>query len=253
MGILALPRRSRKGRVRVESSFRRLPARYPLSPVHLSRFPLVRRRECLVPTWRGWLAILLVIALAAFAGVRGLLPFLAVHDPAPGGVLIVEGWMPDYALAQVIEEFRREKYSALIASGTPLEKGAVLAEYQSYAELTAASLRKLGADPATVHAVPAAAVRQDRTYAAALAVKAWLRENGLPDARLNLVSLGAHSRRSRLLYEKAFGPGVRVGIIPLEDREFDPRQWWRSSAGFRMVTGEVIAYFYARFLFRPSA
>jgi hypothetical protein len=29
------------------------------------------------------------------------------------------------------------------------------------------------------------------------------------------------------------------------DPEYDPQRWWTSSAGFRSVTGELIAYLYA--------
>jgi len=67
-----------------------------------------------------------------------------------------------------------------------------------------------------------------------------------------LVSMGPHARRSRLLFAKAFSPEVRVGIISLEERDFDPAHWWTSSQGFRTVVDELIAYSYARLLFRPG-
>jgi hypothetical protein len=40
-----------------------------------------------------------------------------------------------------------------------------------------------------------------------------------------------------------------VGVISVVDRRFDPNKWWRSSAGFRIVTGEAIAYFYTKIFF----
>ena len=46
------------------------------------------------------------------------------------------------------------------------------------------------------------------------------------------------------------GPGVKVGIIAVEPQDYDPRRWWASSAGFRAVTDEAIAYLYARLIFR---
>ncbi len=213
---------------------------------------LLRRRECLVPTWRGWLVAGVMLALAGFAFVRGIFPWLAVQDSIPGGVLVAEGWAPDYALTRVIEEFRAQPYSGIYVTGIPMEKGGVLSEYGTFAELSAATLVRLGADPQTVHAVSSPEVRKDRTYATAVALREWLRVHQVPSDRVNVVSVGAHSRRTRLLFEKAFGPDTRVGIIAIPHRDFDSAQWWRSSQGFRIVTGEVIAYAYARLLFRAE-
>ena len=213
---------------------------------------LVRRRECLLPTWRGWLLLLLVGLLLATVTVRRVQPFLAVTDPIDGGALVVEGWAPDYALVAAIDEFRRHHYTRLYVVGVPLERGAPLSEYKTYAELGAATLLKLGLDRDSVQAISMPAVRQDRTYASALALKHWLQEHNAMPTGLNLISMGPHARRSRLLFEKAFGGDSRVGIIALEDRDYDPAHWWKSSQGVRTVTDELIAYGYARLLFHPA-
>jgi hypothetical protein len=55
-----------------------------------------------------------------------------------------------------------------------------------------------------------------------------------------------------LLFQKAFGPEVKVGIVAVADPQFDPDHWWRSIEGVREVVGETIAYLYARLLFHPS-
>ncbi|MGA2785955.1 MAG: YdcF family protein [Verrucomicrobiota bacterium] len=219
---------------------------------HRPFWGLVRRRECLLPTWRGWLLLLLTGLLMATGAVRKVQSFLAVTDPVAGGALVVEGWAPDYALEEVITEFRHHHYTKLYVVGVPLEKGAPLSEYKTYAELGAATLLKLGLDRDSVQAVPTPAVRQDRTYTSALALKQWLQEHDAMPAELNLMSLGAHARRSRLLFEKAFGRDTRVGIIALEDRDYDPELWWKSSQGVRTVTDELIAYGYARLWFHPG-
>jgi hypothetical protein len=213
---------------------------------------LLRRRECLLPTWRGGLLLLLAGGLLAIGAVRKAHSFLAINDPVAGGALVVEGWAPDYALEQAITEFRRHPYTRIYVVGVPLERGAPLSEYKTYAELSAATLLKLGLNRDSVQAVPAPPVRQDRTYASALALKKWLQEHNAMPAEFNLISLGPHARRSRLLFEKAFGGDVRVGIIALEDQDYDPQHWWKSSQGVRAVTDELTAYAYARLLFHPS-
>jgi hypothetical protein len=182
---------------------------------------------------------------------RDLSSFLSVNDPVPDGVLVVEGWDPDYALEAVKLESERNSHRTVYVVGGPLERGEPLSEYRSYAELGAASLLRMGMSNDVVQAVPAAYVRQDRTFAAAVALEKWLRQHNSIPRTINVISVGPHARRSRLLFQIAFGSGTQVGIIAIEDRSYDPQHWWRSSQGFRQVVDETIAYFYARFLFSP--
>jgi|ERR1041384_388496 hypothetical protein len=211
---------------------------------------LLRQRPCLVPTGRGWLVLGLLLGLLAFGAVRGIHPFLAVTDPLPRGVLVVEGWATDYELAEAAAEFHRNHYERLYVTGGPLDVGAPLAEYNTYAERGAAVLLKLGLSTNEVQAVPAPFVRQDRTYASATALKTWFRSHGISPLCVHVISEGPHARRSRLLFRKAFGRGVAVGITAVPSRDYDACHWWHSSAGVRIVADEVIGYAYARFFFR---
>jgi hypothetical protein len=184
---------------------------------------------------------------------RQLCEFLTVNDPVPGGVMVIEGWIPPYAVQEALKEFRRNHYSGIYAAGEPMEEGNPYIGYRNYAELTVARLIEAGAAPETLHAVPAPFVGKDRTYTMASVVKKRLEADGISTARINVISVGPHSRRSRLLYQFAFGPTSQVGMIAVTDREFDARHWWTTSNGVRSVISEAIAYCYARFLFRPSA
>jgi len=206
----------------------------------------LQRRECLLPTWRGWLVLLFAGMALIVCSVRGAYPFLAVNDPVYNGALVVEGWVPDYALQQAITEFRRHHYSRIFVTGGPLDRGAPLSEYRTAAELGVATLLRLGADTNTVQAVPAPMVRVDRTYASAVALKNWLDQHGAAETNFNIISFGPHSRRSRLLFEKALGRSCRVGVTTIENEDYDGRRWWKSSAGVRAVIDEMIAYWYAR-------
>jgi len=213
---------------------------------------LLKRRICLLPTLRGWLLLLIPSAALLILGFRNLNAFFAVNDPVPDGVLVVEGWSPDYALEIAKLEVKRNPYHRLYVVGGPLEQGAPFSEYKTYAELGSAILLRMGMSNDTVQAVPTAYVQKDRTYTAAVALQNWLRQHGTIPKEINLISVGAHARRSRLLFEKAFGSSTRVGIMAVEDRNYDPSHWWKSSEGVRSVVGETIAYCYARFLFSPS-
>ena len=213
---------------------------------------LLRRRSCWLPTVRGALLLLILFAFLLIFGFRNIQAFLAVNDPAPEGILVVEGWSPDYALETAKLEEQGNPYHLLYVVGGPLEQGAPLSQYPTYADLGAAILLRMGMSQDTVQAVPSGYVYKDRTYAEAVALSIWLRQHGLSPKEINLISLGAHARRSRLLFEKAFGKSTRVGIIAVEDRNYDPGHWWKTSEGVRSVISETIAYGYARLLFSPT-
>lgn len=213
---------------------------------------LFRRRRCVVPTWRGWLFLAIALTGTAALAVRCVFPFLSVSNPVPGGILVMEGWAPDYALAEGITEFRRHRYERFFVTGVPIERGAPFTEHQTYAEFGAAIIRRIDPDISRfVTAVPAPLVRQDRTYTSAVALKKWSAEQGRMPDKITIFSLGPHARRTRLLYEKAFGKKAKIGVIAGEDQSFDPHRWWASSPGVRTVVGELVAYVYTRFFFWP--
>jgi len=213
---------------------------------------LLRRRQCLVPTLHGCLLLTLSFAVLALLAAREIPPFLAVTDSVPGGVLVVEGWVPDYMLEAAIAEFKRNHYARLFVTGIPVQQGAPLSDYQNYAYLGAATLVKLGLSTNDVQAVPTGLTRRDRTYATALTLKHWLREHDMAPAKFNLITGGPHARRSRLMFEKALGKGVAVGVIAIPAVDYDERQWWYYSQGVRIMIGESLAYIYARLLFYPQ-
>jgi hypothetical protein len=173
---------------------------------------------------------------------------LAVNAPIKADILVVEGWLPDYAIKSAIAEFKKGEYRQLITTGLPLSKGYYLAEYKNYAELGAATCIALGFDKNKLVAVPAASVVKHRTAASAIAVRDWLAASGLKVDSINLYSFGPHARRSWIIFKAVLNPDIKVGIIAAEPEDYNPQEWWKSSAGFRNVTGEIIAYIYARFV-----
>lgn len=239
MPSLITSRRSTKSPVRTQAKLK-LPKSF---------WGLARRRECLVPTGWGWLMVTIVSIALVVAGVLTIHPFLAVTAPITSGVLVVEGWAPDYVLEEAKALFERDHYARLYVTGGPLERGAHLSELKTYAELGAATLIRMGMAKDAIEAVPAPMVRQDRTYTSGVTLKNWLRQHSVDARSVNVVSLGAHARRSQLLFQMAFGEGSRVGIIAVEDRNYDPRHWWKFSQGVRMVVDELVAYIYAVFVF----
>jgi hypothetical protein len=201
-------------------------------------------------------AKLLIVAMAL--GVVLMLkeflhPFLATADPVPAEVLVVEGWSPPYAMKQAAAEFWLAGYKRILVTRPVFDPLDADSNNPLSADYMVRVLIKFGAPQGRVETVSFSAVNKDRTFHSALAVKQWLRQNGLSVAALDVATMGTHARRSRLLYQRAFGNDVKIGVIPLQNVEYDPARWWAYSEGVREVVGEGIAYVYARFLFRPSS
>lgn len=217
-------------------NFRRLP-----------KIRLVRWQETWVLTFQGWILILISLISSMTFILASIHPFLAINSPLQADILVVEGWLPDYAIEGAITEFKKGNYRKLITTGLPVGKGHYLAEYKNFAELTAATCIALGFDPEQVIAVPAKTVIKHRTVASALALREWLLSSDLKINTINLYSFGTHARRSWMIFQAVLNPEIQVGIIAAEPQDYEPQSWWKSSEGFRTVTSEIIAYLYASF------
>jgi len=209
---------------------------------------LIHRKTHWTLTIQGWIVILLGIMSFTLFTLSTIYPFLAVNSPVAADVMVVEGWIPDYAIKDAIARFQRGSYNYLITTGLPVTKGYYLAEYKNFAELTAATFISLGFNPEQLVAVPAPNVIKHRTQASAIALREWLSTSELEVKSINLYSLGPHARRSWIIFKAVLEPKIRVGVIAAEPQEYDPQQWWQSSEGVRTMIGEAIAYLYARFV-----
>ena len=216
------------------------------------KFGLIERRERWVLKGRGWFTLIISIAAILFLILTTVHPFLSVNDPVEGDILVVEGWIPDYALEKAISEFQARNYNLLVTTGVPLLRGSHLSEYNTSAEVAAATLKQLGFDEELIEVVSAPAVRKDRTFASVLALKKWLLNSNMSVKSLNIYTLGTHARRSRLMFKKVLSDKMAIGVIATDDLSFDSQNWWKSSIGVRTVISETMAYLYARFFFYPK-
>jgi len=210
---------------------------------------LLVRRRFLVPTLRGWIVLCASGLIATILVVRYLYWFLAPNAPFEGGALVVEGWGDDRMMAQAIAEYDRHHYDSLYVTGGPIPPGTVFSDYKSMANLSAAVIDRLSQGRVPVQPVPAPEVRKDRTFTSALETKKWMLAHGGVALKVTVLSSGPHSRRTWLLYRRAFGNTARIGIIAMSPDDYESSSWWKSSEGFRSVIGEAIAYGYARLFF----
>jgi uncharacterized SAM-binding protein YcdF (DUF218 family) len=201
-----------------------------------------RRVTLLVPTWRGWLLLFVIAVCVVVPTVRALHPFLAINRQVPASVLVVEGWLPDDSLAAAAAAFRDGAYQWIVTSGGPIEKGRVLLEFNSYAELAAATLVRLGVPTNCLLVAPAPRASRNRTYQSALEVRRVLEQKKIPLNGLNVVSQGTHARRTLLVYRKVLGTDARVGVIATPPLDYDEGHWWRESEGVKQTLMEFMGW-----------
>jgi hypothetical protein len=214
---------------------------------------ILKRKERWGLSWRGWLLLSSAGLVAAYFAFLNIHPFLAVTHRVNTNILVVEGWIHRYSIRRGVEEFKNGSYERIFTTGGPENgNGGYTNDYNTSASVSAESLKKFGVPDDLVRMVPSRVIARERTYSSAVALRDWFREHNTPVHSINVLTEDAHARRTRLLYQKAFGKNVAVGVIAISNPDYDPTQWWRYSDGVREVIGESIAYIYARFFFYPS-
>jgi len=210
----------------------------------------IQKRRVLTPV--GWAVFSIAFGSVLVSIILFVHPFLAPTKPVGGGILVVVGGLPDYALKKVKDRFEEGHYKLLVTVGGKYTTGHPMAQYKSAADWTASRLNAQGVllgkiIPVAITIYP----RKDRTYYKALAVQKRLKKAGFAQASIDVVSSGVHARRTWLLFEKVFS-SVDVGVIAIRPDNYDTSRWWLFSEGVRSVISESVAYLYARFIFSPS-
>jgi uncharacterized SAM-binding protein YcdF (DUF218 family) len=214
---------------------------------------LFDRKDRWALSWRGRLFLVSALLFAGVLIFKGVYPFLAITHRVDADVLVVEGWVHEYAIRAGVAEFRTNHYQQAFSTGGPVQgNGGYVNDFQTSASVGAELLKANGIPSESLQMVPSHVTDRDRTYSAAVALRDWFSAHKTHVRCVNVLTEDLHARRTRLLYQKALGDDVLVGIIAVPNPDYDSNHWWRYSEGVREVIGESIAYIYARFLFYPS-
>ncbi len=206
-----------------------------------------KKKEILLPTLLGCYFIGCLITFAIILFWINLNNFLVLNKPIKADVLVVEGWSQDYALKSAAHEFKKGNYTYVLSIGGPLQKGSQLSHYKNMAEICTDILIKNGVPAHKIVPLAHPDTPMNRTFASTIEVKNWLNKN-TDLLSINILSVGAHSRRSYALFKKNLPQNIKIGIIAVKDNRYDSKKWWSSSDGARTVITESIAYFYSLFL-----
>ena len=185
------------------------------------RFALTNIKPRRRPTWLGWTLISTLFLGLILAFTLNIYTFLAPQKPPHQGLMVIEGWIHDFALDDAVILFKQGNYSKFICTGVPIEIGSYIQQFKSYPEMTAARLRELGIPDEKIIVTVADFEKKDRTYLSAVALRESFITHNIEEKNLHLITTGPHGRRSRLLFQKALGKEYHIGITCLDDISYD--------------------------------
>ncbi|MCB1089888.1 MAG: YdcF family protein [Verrucomicrobiae bacterium] len=208
--------------------------------------PWFAPRTVVLPTGRGWLAILGGVGLSVWAITVACHPFLAVEERFPDGpgtvdLLCVEGWSSESVIDAVAEAYKSGKYGRIAVTGGPTQSRERLIGFASYAALGAFRLERRGVPADRIIVSEPAYADRRRTLNDILELRRTLRMAGVEPCRLQIFSTSVHTRRTRLLYRRVFGTGTEIRALALPPEDYDPEHWWATSEGLKTVVMESIS------------
>lgn len=210
-----------------------------------------KKKEVYVPTLAGFLLLLLLFFFIIYILIKNTYSFLSPSHHPVSTTLVIEGWIPDEGLKNALAYFKRHHYRHMIITGVPITQWTYSSPFSNMADASAGTMKRLLFRDTIYRAIIPSTIQRDRTYSTFISMKSQLKEWGISSEHFDLYSMGAHARRSYLMFRKAF-PDAQIGLITDTDASFDPEYWYASSRGFRTVFGELISYFYSALFFQPN-
>ena len=115
--------------------------------------------------------------------------------------------------------------------------------FNSNAELSRFRLISMGIDSTQIKATPGKRVTINRTLTSALSFRDWLKTTKIDIKGINIISLGAHTRRTWMIYNKILHKKYEIGIISLPDYDFNRSRLYRLLKTVRETLGIIYYWF----------
>jgi hypothetical protein len=209
----------------------------------IARLRLFRRCTAWGPTWTGLTCILAITIGLIAAWLNYGESYLTITQRSPADILVVEGWIGRPAISGAVTEFRRGGYRLVVCTGG-LTSGRWEETPASYAEMAARELVRLGVPETCILIATARVTESHRTFESAVAAWQTLQQAGIKPKGLNIFTVGAHARRSWLVFAKVNSDLENVGVIGWIPTEFQKEPWWQSSERSRELLEETSGYLY---------
>jgi hypothetical protein len=206
-------------------------------------FRLARRKTIWVPTPLGWSCLLAILGAGIAFWWIDAESFLALNERMPADVLVVEGWIGAEGIEAAAAEFHRGEYRYIVTTSGMIDERWLIHRL-SYADLARRKLLASGIPADRVISAPPEETESQRTFQSAVAVWRALQSRGIHPAAINLFTMCAHARRSRLVFAKVNRHEAKVGVIAWIPPFYGPGPWWNSSARADDVIKETTGYVY---------
>lgn len=119
----------------------------------------------------------------------------------------------------------------------------VINNFNSNAELSRFRLMSMGIDSTQIKAAPGKRVIINRTLTSAVSFRDWLKTTKIDIKGINIISLGAHTRRTWMIYNKILHKKYEIGIISLPDYDFNHSRLYRLLKTIRETLGIIYYWF----------
>src|SRR5206468_1286777 len=130
-------------------------------------------------------ALLLVCAVV----LKGVYPFLAITHPVNANILVVEGWIHEYAIRAAVKEFQSNHYQRVFTTGGPVAgTGGYINDFYTSASVGADLLKKWGIPDERLQMVPSRVMDRDRTYGSAVALRNWFRDHNMAVSSIDVIT-----------------------------------------------------------------
>ena len=200
----------------------------------------VRRPAQWSPAFSGLIClVVLMITAVIWLYIQGE-SFFSLTYRLPAEVLVVESWIGKDGIRAAAAEFERGGYQYI---ETTVSEGENRQDHSSnYAEMAKEELIRLGVPKDRIIIAPTESGEHQRTFRSAVAAWRAIQKRGIRSEGINLLTLGNHARRSRLVYAKVYAPATRVGVIAWAPPDYEAEPWWRFGRRTKCFLKEVVGY-----------
>lgn len=215
----------------------------------LLKLKLIQQRTIRCPTALGWTLLFLIGSCPILLWWFEAESFCSLNAPLPAEVLVVEAWTGTEGAAAAAIEFKHhsDSYRYVVAAGG-LTSVSWASERWNSSHVAAKALYESGIFESQIIPAKADDVGTQRTFKTAMAAREALLRKGIKPKAINVFTLGAHARRSRLVFAKVFGPETKVGVVCWIPPGYNEGPWWTSSERAEDLVKETIAYLYEALL-----